>query len=389
MLVGREAEQQRIETLLQRAREGRGGALVLRGEAGIGKTALLELAVAHADGLRVLRALGVEAEAELPFSALHELFRPILRLLDELPEPQSAALRAALALAPAARVDRFSIYAATLGLLAAAAEEQPLLCIVDDAHWLDDASAEALVFAARRIGDEAVLVLFAARDPTGTTFASSGITELRIGGLKPGEARAVLATAAPKLRGPAGEHVIDVSRGNPLALLEFGVAAAEAGSGDAVDPLPVGESVERSFLERSARLSGDAQRALLLAAAGDPTESEAIWAAIEAEQIPADAVSEAQAEGLLVRGRRLEFSHPLARSAITQGAPPAGLSAAHTALAATATGQERRAWHLAAAASGPDETVAAALEDAASAARVRGGVSARGEGARARGTTDA
>jgi DNA-binding CsgD family transcriptional regulator len=376
VLVGREAEQQRIETLLQGTRAGRGGALVLRGEAGIGKTALLEYAVAQAEGLRELRALGVEAEAELPFSALHELLRPTLGLLDELPEPQATALRAALALASADRVDRFSIYAATLGLLAAAAEEQPLLCVVDDAHWLDDASAEALVFAARRIGDEAVLMLFAARDPAGTTFESSGISELRIGGLKPDEARAVLATAAPMLPAPAGEHVIDVSRGNPLALLEFGVAAAEAGPADAVDPLPVGESVERSFLERSARLSADARRALLLAAAGDPTESEAIWAALEVEQISEDAVSEAQAAGLLVRGRRLEFSHPLARSAITQGAPPARLRAAHTALATTATRQERRAWHLAAAASGPDETVAAALEDAASAARVRGGVSA-------------
>ena len=374
--MGREAEQKRIETLLQRAREGRGSALVVRGEAGIGKTALLDQAVGLADDVCVLRALGVEAEAELPFAALHELVRPILRLLDELPEPQATALKAALALAPADGVDRFSVYAATLSLLAAAAEERTLLCVVDDAHWLDQASAEALAFAARRIDNEAVLMLFGARDPAETTFASPGIAELRVGGLTRDEARALLAAAAPTLPAFAVEHIIDLSRGNPLALLEFGVARAEAGGAEVDGPLQVGESVERSFLERSSRLSADARRALLFAAAGDPTESEAIWAALEREQISTDAVSEAQGGGALVRGRRLDFCHPLARSAIAQAAPPAKLRATHAALAATARRPERRAWHLAAAAEGPDERVAAALENAAAAAGTRGGVAA-------------
>jgi DNA-binding CsgD family transcriptional regulator len=376
VLVGRETEQTQIETLLQQARAGQGSALVLRGEAGIGKTALLEQAAERADGICVLRALGVEAEAELPFSALHELLLPILQLLDELPEPQAVALKSAFALAPTARVDRFSVYAATLSLLAAAAEDKTVLCLVDDAQWLDQASAEALAFAARRIGNEAMLMLFGARDPAGTTFASPGIREVRLGGLTPSESRALLEAAAPTLPEAAGTHVIDISRGNPLALLEFGAAGAESGEAEDVGPLPIRESVERSFLERSSRLSANARRALLFAAAGDPTDSAAIWIALEGEQISADAVAEAQAEGLLVRGRRLDFCHPLARSAIWQGAPPGRRRAAHAALAATATQPDRRAWHLAAAASGPDESVAAALEDAASAAGGRGGVSA-------------
>ena len=376
MLVGREAEQKRIEALLRRAREGRGAALVLRGEAGIGKTALLDQVVGLDDDLCVLRALGVEAEAELPFAALHELLQPILRLLDELPEPQATALKAALALAPADGVDRFSIYAGTLSLLAAAAEEQTLLCLVDDAHWLDQASAEALAFAARRIDHEAVLMLFGARDPAETIFASPGIAELRVGGLTPDEAKALLATAAPMLPVFAVKHIVDLSRGNPLALLEFGVTRAEAGGAEVAGPPQVGKSVERSFLERSSRLSADARRALLFAAAGDPTESEATWAALEREQISSGAISEAQEEGLLVRGRRLEFCHPLARSAISQAAPPAELRAAHAGLAATARLPERRAWHLAAAAEGPDESVASALENAATVAGTRGGVAA-------------
>jgi DNA-binding CsgD family transcriptional regulator len=376
VLIGREEEQNLIETRLQQAREGRGGALVLRGEAGIGKTALLEQVAAGAEDICILRALGVEAEAELPFSALHELLRPVLQLLDELPEPQAAALKAAFALAPTERVDRFSIYAATLSLLAAAAEEQTVLCLVDDAQWLDQASAEALAFASRRLDNEALLMLFSAREPAETTFASPGIPELRVGGLTAAEARALLATAAPDLPAMTGEHIIGISLGNPLALLEFSVAGGEAVEADLVGPHPVSESVERRLLERSSRLSADARRALLFAAAGDPTESEAIWAALEGEQISADAVSEAQSEGLLVRGRRLDFCHPLARSAIWHAAPPAERRTVHAALAATAMRPERRAWHLAAAAVGPDEIVAMALEEAASTAGVRGGVSA-------------
>ena len=371
-----EAEQKQIETLLHQAREGRGGALILRGEAGIGKTALLEHAEARGEGLCVLRALGVEAEAELPFSGLHELLRPILQLLDELPEPQAGALKAALALAPTDGVDRFSIYAATLSLLAAAAEQHTVLCVVDDAQWLDQASAEALAFASRRIDNEAVAMLFSSRDPAESTFVAPGIPELRVGGLSPAEARGLLASAAPTLPAEAGRHIIDISRGNPLALLEFGAAGAEAGGAEAVETLPVGEGVERSFLERSSRLSADARRALLIVAAGDPSESDAIWAALESGRISVAAVSEAQAEGLLARGHRLGFCHPLARHAISQAAPPVELRAAHAALAGTATLPERRAWHLAAAAAGPDENVAALLEDAASAAGVRGGVSA-------------
>ena len=219
-------------------------------------------------------------------------------------------------------------------------------------------------------------MLFSAREPAETAFASPGIPELRVGGLTAAEARALLAAAAPNLPTMTGEQIIDISLGNPLALLEFSAAGAEAAGVDAVEPHPVSESVERRLLERSSHLSAPARRALLFTAAGDPTESEGIWAALEEEEISPDAVSEAQAEGLLVRGRRLDFCHPLARSAIWHAAAPADRRAVHAALAATAVRSERQAWHLAAAAVGPDEIVAMALEEAASTAGVRGGVSA-------------
>jgi hypothetical protein len=342
VLVGRTAELEQIERLLGDARAGQGGALVLRGEAGIGKTALLEQAASRAEGISILRALGVEAEAELPYSALHEVLRPILHLVDELPEPQTVALKAAFALAPTERVDRFSIYMATLSLLAAAAYEEAVLCLVDDAQWLDQASAEALAFAARRIHDEAMLMLFGARDPAETSFASPGIPELRLGGLTPAEAKALLETAAPTLPERAGEHVIDISRGNPLALLEFGATGAEAWAAGDVGPLPVGESVERSFLERSSRLSADARQALLFAAAGDPNEPDAIWAALEGEQVSADAISEGQAEGLLVRGHRLDFCHGGAGRGPARPWASAGLLPPACALCHLACGSTRR-----------------------------------------------
>jgi DNA-binding CsgD family transcriptional regulator len=377
VLVGRETEENRIESLLEAARAGHGCALILRGEAGIGKTAILEQAVERARGFRLLHALGVESEAELPFAALDELVRPALGLLDELPPPQAAALRSALALVSAQGADRFSSYAATLSLLATAALEQPLLCTIDDAHWLDQASAEALVFTARRIAKEAIVLLFAVRDPAAATFAGPGISEVRLEGLRPSDARSLVATSAPSLAPAAVERVLEIANGNPLALLEFAATVVQADGGEELDePLRVGGNVERSFVERSSRLSKDARRVLLFVAAGDPADSDAVWAALEAAGISSEAVLEAQRQGLLAAGSRLDFCHPLARSAVYNVAAPASRRAVHAALAAAASHPDRRAWHRAAASTGPDEEVAVSLEVAASAAARRGGVSA-------------
>ena len=370
MLVGRNTELAQIERLLADAREGRGGALVVRGEAGMGKTALLEHAVEAATGFRELHALGVESEAELPFAGLHELVRPVLNRLDELPPPQANAIKAALALEKIENPDRFSAYSAVLGLLSAAAADQPLLCVVDEAHWLDQASAEALVFAARRLDYDAVGMLFAVREPATTRFSAPGVAELRLRGLLADQAKTLLAMTAPPLAPAELDRLVEAARGNPLALLEFAPGAAASYESEA--PLPVSEAVERSFLERSSRLSAEARRAVLLMAVSGSDAPEALWNALDLEQISADSLGEAERAGLIVQGRRLGFSHPLARSAIYHGTPPAERRAAHRVLAST-TERDQAAWHEAMAATAPDEDVAAVLDDAAVKARGRGG----------------
>jgi DNA-binding CsgD family transcriptional regulator len=373
MFVGREAERAQIERLLRDAAAGDGGALVLRGEAGVGKTALLKQAMEAAAGFRILRALGVESEAELPFAALHELVAPVVGLIQGLPEPQSKAMQAALALAELENLNRFAAYAATLGLLAAAAAERPVLCVLDDAHWLDQASTEALVFAARRIDHDPIVMLFAIRDPAEAAFSAPGLTELGIDGLPVEEAKALLAVSAPSLLPAAVEQVVETAGGNPLALLEFAASATQ--NEEHGQPWPVSEAVERGFLARSSRLSAAAQRALLLVAVCDPSEPEALWAALESEQISGDSLAEAERAGLIVRGRKLRFSHPLARSAIYYSAAPAERRAAHLVLAETVSAADQRTWHLAAAALAPNEQVALALEQVAAQARRRAGVS--------------
>jgi DNA-binding CsgD family transcriptional regulator len=374
VLVGREAEAAQIEYLLTTAANGQGGALVLRGEAGVGKTALLEQAVEGATGFCILRAFGVESEAELAFAAVHELVGPVIDLIDGLPEPQARAIKAALALEDTENPDRFSAYAATLGLLAAVASERPLFCAVDDAHWLDQASAEALAFAARRIEHDPIAMVFSTRDPSPSSFSAPGLTELRLSGLPDDLARALLAVSAPSLLPSVVERLVEKAAGNPLALLEFAASAAQTDGGG--EPLPVGEAIERTFLERSLPLSADARRALLLAAACDPGEPEALWSALDSEGVSAESIAEAERAGLLVRGRRLEFPHPLARSAIYQSATPGERRAAHRALGLATGDPDRRAWHLAAAAPGPDDEIATALEKAANRALRRADVSA-------------
>jgi DNA-binding CsgD family transcriptional regulator len=373
MFVGREAELAQIERLLGAAAAGVGGALFCSGEAGVGKTTLLDKAVEAAAGFRILRARGVETEAELPFAALHELFGPVVALIDELPRPQSAAMKASLALEPCERADRFAVYAATLGLLAAAAADQPVLCVLDDAQWFDDASAEALVFAARRLEHDPIAMLFALRDPAAAAFSGDGVTELRIEGLPDEEAKALLAASAPSLLPAMVDRLVETAGGNPLALLELAPGAVHNGPSE--EPLPVSEAVERAFQKRAAGLSEDARFALLLTAVCDPGEPEALWSAFESQRVSAESLAEAEQAGLIVRGRGVDFSHPLARSAVYHSAAPAERRAAHRALAAEMSEPDRRAWHLAAATSAPDEKVAAALEQAAADARRRAGVS--------------
>jgi len=374
MFVGREVERAQIEHLLRKAREGHGCALLVRGDAGVGKTALLEQALERVTGFRILRASGVESEAELAFAAVHELVAPIVDLIDRLPDPQARAIKAALALEDTETPDRFSTYAATLGLLAAAASEQPLFCAVDDAHWLDQASAEAFAFATRRIEHDPIAMVFSTRDRSPSSFSAPGLPELRLGGLADEDAKALLAANAPSLLPSVAERLVETAAGNPLALLEFAASAPQTDAGG--ERLPVGEAIERVFLERSLPLSAEARRALLLAAACDPGEQEGLWRALDSEGISAESIAEAERAGFFARGRRLDFPHPLARSAIYQSARPDERRAAHRALGLATGDPDRRAWHLAAATPGPDEEIATALEKAANRALRRADVSA-------------
>src|SRR5262245_27362616 len=390
MLVGRPGECARVDLLLEAARQGRSGALVLRGEPGIGKSALLRYAAERANEMRVLEMRGIESEPELPFAGLSDLFRPVLDRIDALPSTQAAALRGALALGPPTSGDRYAVYAATLGLLAEAAEETPLLALVDDAHWLDRESAEALLFATRRLDVEGVAVLFAAREGFGVrgrgsaSFEGPGIEEVVLSGLDVESAAALLETRAS--RAPSREvarRLGELTAGNPLALLELAALLTEdqlSGRAPLVEPAPVGASVERAFLRLADSLGGQARQALLVAAVGATAELESILAAAETLGVAAAAFEEAEAAGLIsLEGASLAFRHPLIRSVVYSAASPSARRAAHRALAATLVdtrNADLRAWHLASAALGTDDEAADALERAAPSARARMGYAA-------------
>lgn len=378
MLVGREAEKRRLDALLDDARHGRSGALVLRGVAGIGKTALLELTVGRANGFRVLRAAGVESEAELAYGTLQQLLRPVLEATSELPLRQAQSLAIAVAVADGPAPERLAVAAGTLSLLATVAEDQPLLCVVDDAQWIDHASAAALVFVARRLDAEGMVIIFAVREPEKAAFRADGLPELRVEGIAPIAARALLADRMPKLAERAANRLVTLARGNPLALLELprSLSAAElSGRSPLREPLRVRVEIEEVFLERARALSPEARRALIRVAASEAGDADVLWKTLDDDGLSGQPLEEAARDGLLVPDR-LEFCHPLARSAVYQLARPAERRSAHSALAKATVAPDRRAWHLAAAASGPDEHVAAALETAAEAARRRGGMAA-------------
>ncbi|HEX6461313.1 MAG TPA: AAA family ATPase [Thermoleophilaceae bacterium] len=381
MLYGRDAERARIAELLDRARGGQSGVLVLRGEAGVGKSALLDDARERAAGMTVLSGGGVESEAQLPYAGLHQLVRPVLHHHDKLPEPQARALRGALGLETGARDEWFLVSAGVLSLLAEAAEERPLLCLVDDAHWLDDASAEALVFAARRLGAEGIAMVFAAREGDVRTFEGPGLPELRVGGLHPDDAGQLLDGHARRPLSPeARERLIAETGGNPLALLTLSSVLSEgqlAGTEPLLDPLPVSARVEHAFLARVRELPAETQILLLVAAADDSGELATILAAAEELGSGAEALDAAdRAELVRIDGRRLEFTHPLVRSAVYYGAPLSKRQAAHRALADVLVDEsdaDRRAWHRAAGSIEPHADVVNELEHAAQRARQRSG----------------
>ena len=366
--------------LLDDVQNGQSRALVLRGDPGIGKTALLEYATERAEGFRVLRAVGIESESKLAFSGLHQLLLPVLGELDQVPEAAAEALSRSLALAAPGEVNPFLAYAAVLQLLAAAAEREPILAVVDDAHWLDPASAEAITFVARRLEAESVALLFAVREGEATRLDTRGIPDLRVEGLSAEAAHELLSgTDGGSIAAGVAGRLVDATAGNPLALLEIPRTLSDAqryGKEPLDDPIAVGESVERAFLSRARSLSPEAGEALLVAAASDTGDLAAIARACGGSAAPLD---EAEVAGLVkARGGELSFRHPLVRSAVYSAATAGARREAHLALAEAfgAEDADRRAWHLGAATVGPDDEVAAALEDAADRARDRGGAGA-------------
>jgi DNA-binding CsgD family transcriptional regulator/tetratricopeptide (TPR) repeat protein len=383
MLAGRNAECAKLDQLLTAAREGQSGVLVLRGEAGIGKTALLEYLVERASGCRIARAVGIESEMELAFAGLHQLCAPMLNRLGHLPNPQGNALGAAFGLSTSDPPDRFLVALAVLSLLAEVAEEERLVCIVDDAQWLDHASAQALAFVARRLLAERIALVFAVREPGGQEDLA-GLPELSIRGLNDRDARALLESA---IRGSMDERVrhrmVAETGGNPLALLELprGPLPAELAGGFGLpDTTPLVSRIEQDFVRRLEMLPSEAQRLVLTAAAepvGDPL---LVYPAAERLGIgTAAAAAAAETEGLLAIGEWVRFRHPLVRSAVYRSASAQERRAVHRALAEVTdpdVDPDRRAWHLAAAAPGPDEGVAQELEQSAGRAQARGGLAA-------------
>ncbi|MFF1920251.1 AAA family ATPase [Streptomyces sp. NPDC058221] len=371
-LLGRQYETQRLGELIGAARTGRGGALVLRGEAGIGKSTLLEYAEGAASGFRVLRAGGSELEAELPFAALHQLCLPVLGHLTELPAEHRRALRIAFDL-ESGTPDAFRVGLATLGLLTAAGQARPVLCVVDDAHWLDAASSKALVFLARRVSAEPVAMVLAVRLPC-ETAGLDALPSLGVDGLSDSDARALLAARSHEtLDEQVRDRLVDEARGNPLALVTLPRAGGFAPPRLASVPTRVGHEFRTT-------LSGlPAQARLLLTIAGaDPTgDPGLLWPAARSLDIDLpSAGAAATATGLVEFGTRVRFFHPLARTAAYDAAAMSERRLAHRVLADATdpvADPDRRAWHRAQAAAVPDEEVAAELERSASRARARGG----------------
>lgn len=383
MLIGRRRECGRVDALLNEARRGTGGALVLSGEPGIGKTALLAWARGRGSDWTVLETRGIEGEGELAFAGLADLLRPLLSRLEAIPPLQAQALSGALALAPPVEGDRFAVAAGSLGLLAAAAAESPVLVLVDDAHWIDVASAETLRFVAHRLRRERVAMLVARRPEETSAFDARGLPELRVAGLSGRDAELLLRRhAAKELATPVARHLVDEARGNPLALAEV----AETLSVDQLrgieplpDPLPAGRGLDAAFRRRLDALGEDVGDALVVAAAAGE-RLEAVHAALPALGLGPGQLQSAEAAGVVdTSDGRLTWRHPLLRSVAYMLRSPTARRAAHRALADVLDeSSPGRAWHLAAATVGEDDAVAALLEGVAEDARLRRGHAAAG-----------
>ena len=380
-LLGRRSEAATLDRLVEAVRAGESRALVLRGEPGVGKTALLEYVGQHGAGCRVAHATGVQAEMELAFAGLHQLCAPMLDRLERLPGPQRDALGGAFGLAAGHAPDRFLVGLAVLSLLAEVSEESPLVCLIDDAQWLDHASAQALAFVARRLVAESVGVIFAVRTGGEEEGSLAGLPELVVGGLSDRDARSLLA-----IRGPLDERVrariVAEARGNPLALLELprAMTAAELAVGFG-GPAAAGLAgrLEESFQRRFDMLPARTRCLVLLAAAEPVGDPALLWRAAERLGIAPDAATPATAAGLFELGARVRFRHPLVRSAIYRVASDEERRTVHRALAEATDADvdaDRRAWHRAHAAAGPDEDVACEIECSAERARARGGLAA-------------
>ncbi|XVV08853.1 AAA family ATPase [Actinoplanes sp. CA-131856] len=379
LLRGRRREQEELDRLLCDVRSGQSRVLVLRGEAGSGKTALLDYLAGAASGERIARTAGVEPETEIAYSGLQQLCAPLMNYLGRLPDPQRQALETGFGLAAGDPPDALIVGLAVLGLFAEAGADQPLVCVVDDVQWLDRMSEVILTFVARRLDAESVALVFGARSP-GDEQLLSGLPELTVEGLPDADARALLDSVLPsRVDARVRDRIVAETRGNPLALLELprGLSPAELAFGfGAHAGAPIAGRVEAGFQRRIAALPGDT-RTVLLAAAVEPIgDVPLLWRALDRLGVGVDAAGPAETAGLVEIGTRVRFRHPLVRSAAWRAAPLADLRRVHAALAeVTDPHQEpdRRAWHRAHAAVGPDEEVAAELEQSADRALARGG----------------
>ncbi|HET6530430.1 MAG TPA: AAA family ATPase, partial [Actinoplanes sp.] len=378
-LIGRETEKHTLHEVLDRVRTGMSAVLVLRGEPGVGKSTLLDYAVEHAADLRVVRTAGIESEMSFGYAAVHHVLMPFLHRREELPAPQRQALGVAFGLAGEALADPYLVGLAALTLLSEAARERPVLCVIDDAQWLDDASADALGFVARRVLADRVGILVAIREPAEKDPWLAAVPEMRIAGLpQPDACELLTMVAGSPVEAGVAQHIAVETGGNPLAIVE---AAAELtaehlrGEIALPEPLPVGQHLEDLFVRRVRDLPADTRTLLVLAAAVHPGEESRLWRAAAALAIPASAAGAAEIAALVRFSPVVRFSHPLVRSAVYHAADPGQRSAVHRALAAACDPQRdagARAWHLAEAAAGPDEAVAAQLTAAAEDVSSRG-----------------
>jgi DNA-binding CsgD family transcriptional regulator len=376
-LLGRRRERDVLDRVLESARAGHGGVLVVYGEPGVGKTALLDSTVDSAADFRIARTIGVEGEMELAFAALQQLCSASFDFMEHLPDPQRDAVEVAVGLRAGRPPNPFLVGLAVLNLLSEAAEQQPLLCLVDDAQWLDGASAQVLAFVARRLLAEKIAMVFAAREPLEVL---GGFAELEVAPLGRRDARALLESVLPaRLDERVLERIVVETRGNPLALLEMprGLTPAQlAGGFGSPGAVPLTARIEQSFGRRLARLPRDARRLLLLAAAEPVGDPAVLWRAAELLGIPESAADVVESDGLLLLGPPVAFRHPLVRSAVYSTADPNERREIHRALAEATDAQldpDRRAWHRAQAVTIPDEDVAAELERSAARAQARGG----------------